>query len=59
MKVLEILILIFISYLIWGYIRYDPKLDWVEKEDETLHIILWYNSYHRSNKVERKYIIIL
>lgn len=56
MKVL--VILLFLSYLVWAYIRYDPKLDWIKKEGETLHIILWYNKHYESDKVERKYIIL-
>ena len=56
MKVL--VILLFLSYLVWAYIRYDPKLDWIEKEDDALHIILWYNKHYESDKVERKYIIL-
>lgn len=42
----------------WAYIRYDPKLDWIEKEGETLHMILWYNKHYWSGEVERKYIIL-
>ena len=56
MKTLVILLLL--SYLVWAYIRYEPKLDWTEKEDKTLHIILWYNKHYGSGKVERKYIIL-
>lgn len=57
MKVL--VVSLFLFYLVWAYIRYDPKLDWIEKEGETLHIILWYNKhYYWSGKVERKYIIL-
>lgn len=56
MKVL--VVLLFLFYLVWAYIRYDPKLDWIEKEGETLHIILWYNKHYWSGEVERKYIIL-
>ena len=56
MKVL--VILLFLSYLVWAYIRYDPKLDWIEKEDDALHIILLYNKHYESDKIERKYIIL-
>ena len=56
MKALVVLLLL--SYLVWAYIRYEPKLDWLEKGDETLHIILWYNKHYESDKVERKYIIL-
>lgn len=56
MKVL--VILLFLSYLVWAYIRYEPKLDRIRKEDEALHIILWYNKHYESDKVERKYIIL-
>lgn len=56
MKVLAVLLFLF--FLVWAYIRYDPKLDWIKKEGETLHIILWYNKHYESNKVERKYIIL-
>lgn len=56
MKVL--VALLFLLYLVWAYIRYDPKLDWIEKEGETLHIILWYNKHYWSGEVERKYIIL-
>lgn len=34
------------------------KLDWIEKEGETLHIVLWYNKHYWSGEVERKYIIL-
>lgn len=54
MKVL--VILLFLFYLVWAYIRYDPKLDWTEKEGETLHIILWYNKYYWGGKVKRVYV---
>lgn len=33
MKVL--VVLLFLFYLVWACIRYDPKLDWIEKEGET------------------------
>ena len=56
MKVL--VILLFLFYLVWAYIRYEPKLDRIRKEDEALHIILWYNKHYESDKVERKYIIL-
>ena len=56
MRALVVLLLLF--YLIWVYIRYEPKLDKIRKEDETLYIILWYNKYHKNDKVERKYIIL-
>ena len=56
MKALVVLLLLF--YLIWVYIRYEPKLDKIRKEDETLYIILWYNKYYKNDKVERKYIIL-
>lgn len=56
MKVL--VVLLFLFYLVWAYIRYDPKLDWIEKEGETLHIVLWYNKHYWSGEVERKYIIL-
>lgn len=56
MKVL--VVLLFLSYLVWAYIRYDPKLDWIEKEDDALHIILWYNKHCWSGEVKRKYIIL-
>ena len=54
MKVL--VVLLFLFYLVWAYIRYDPKLDWIEKEGETLHIILWYNKYYWSVEVKRVYV---
>lgn len=53
----ELIALIFLFYLIWVHIRYDPKLDRI-KIDETPHIILWYNSYDWDGKVERKYITL-
>lgn len=56
MKVLAALLLLF--YLVWVYIRYDPKLDWVKKGDKILHIILWYDKHYWSGEVERKYIIL-
>ena len=56
MKVL--VVLLFLSYLVWAYIRYDPKLDRIRKEDEALHIILWYNKHCWSGEVKRKYIIL-
>ena len=56
MKALILLLLLF--YLIWVYIRYEPKLDKLRREDKVLHIILWYNKYHDNDKVERKYIIL-
>ena len=56
MKVL--VILLFLSYLVWAYIRYEPKLDRIRKEDEALHIRLWYNKHCENDKVERKYIIL-
>ena len=56
MKALVVLLLLF--YLIWVCIRYEPKLDRIRKEDKALHIILWYNKYHKNDKVERKYIIL-
>lgn len=54
MKVL--VVLLFLFYLVWAYIRYGPKLDWIEKEGETLHIILWYNKYYWSGEVKRVYV---
>ena len=56
MKALVVLLLL--SYLAWACIRYEPRLDWLEEGDETLHIILWYNKHYESDKVERKYIIL-
>lgn len=56
MKVLVVLLLLF--YLVWVYIKYEPKLDRIRREDEALHIILWYNKHHENDKVERKYIIL-
>ena len=56
MKALAVLLLLF--YLVWVYIRYEPKLDRIRKEDKALHIILWYNKHYESDKVERKYIIL-
>ena len=56
MKALVVLLLL--SYLVWVYIRYEPRLDWIGKEDEALHIILWYNKHCGSGKVERKYITL-
>lgn len=52
MKVLIILVFC----LILMYIRYDPKLDWIEKEGKTLHIILWYNKYYWGGEVKRVYV---
>lgn len=54
---MKVLVVLLLFYLVWAYIRYDPKLDWIEKEGETLHIILWYNK-HYCGKVDRKYIIL-
>ena len=56
MKALVVLLLLF--YLIWVYIRYEPKLDRIRREDEVLHIILWYNKHCENDKVERKYIVL-
>lgn len=56
MKALVVLLLLF--YLVWVYIRYEPRLDWIGKEDETLHIILWYNKHYENGKVGRKYITL-
>ena len=56
MKALIVLLLLF--YLIWIYIRYEPKLDRIRTEDEALHIILWYNKHYENDKIERKYIIL-
>lgn len=55
MKVLIVLLLLF--YLVWAYIRYDPKLDRVKNGDNS-YIILWYNSYCWGRETERKYVIL-
>ena len=55
MKVL--VVLLFLFCLVWAYIRYDPKLDWIKNEDNS-YIILWYNSYCWGGETERKYVIL-
>jgi hypothetical protein len=32
---MKVLVVLLLFYLVWAYIRYDPKLDWIEKEGET------------------------
>lgn len=55
---MKVLVVLLLFYLVWAYIRYDPKLGWIEKEGETLHIILWYNKHYWRGEVDRKYIIL-
>ena len=50
---MKVLVILLLFYLVWAY---DPKLDWTEKEGETLHIILWYNKYYWSGEVKRVYV---
>ena len=57
MKVLVILLLLLLFFLIWVYIRYDPKLDRIKNKDNS-YIILWYNSYCWGGETERKYVIL-
>lgn len=49
---MKVLVVLLLFYLVWAYIRYDPKLDWIEKEGET------YSKHYWSGKVDRKYIIL-
>lgn len=53
----EIIVCIILLYLVWLYIIYNPKLDWLDKEDKT-RLILWY-THSRDGRKERKYIILL
>lgn len=48
---------LFLLYLVWAYIRYDPKLDRVKNGDNS-YVILWYNSYCWGRETERKYVIL-
>lgn len=46
---------IFIIVGIWLYVKYNPKIDILEKEGKE-YLILWYNDY--KDPTNRKYYIL-